>query len=85
MADKKELLLNTLAHVIKDKRGKLSLNQLAMESDISKSILSMIEKGKRDVQLTTFFKLAEALYLKPSELLLEIQNELGEDFSFIEN
>ena len=84
MIDKKELLLKALARTVQKKRGTMSITQLAMESEISKSILSVVEKGKRDIQLSTFIKLAEALYLKPTELLSEIEKELGEDFSFLE-
>ena len=43
-----------------------------------------MEKGKKDLQLSTFWRIAEALYVKPSELLLMIEKDLGEDFSFIE-
>ena len=85
MSDKKELLLETLASAIKEKRGNISINRLSLESDVSKSILSMIEKAKRDPQLSTIFKIAEALYMKPSELLCLVEQKLGEDFSLIDN
>lgn len=85
MTNTKEQFLNALANVIKEKRGNISITQLALESDVSKSILSMIEKSQRDPQISTLFKIAEALYIKPSELLLLIEQKLGEDFSFLEN
>ena len=40
----KELLLRALADVIKERRGSVSITQLSLESDVSKSILFMIEK-----------------------------------------
>ena len=81
----KELFLRALADVIKERRGSVSITQLSLESDVSKSILFMIEKANRDPQLSTFFKIAEALYLKPSELVSLLEKRLGDSFSFIEN
>lgn len=65
-------------------RGEKSQFMLASENDISCSIISMIERGLKDPQLTTFFKIAEALNIKPSELLREIENQLPKDFSLID-
>ena len=65
-------------------RGEKSQFMLASENDISCSIISMIERGLKDPQLTTFFKIAEALNMKPSELLREIENQLPKDFSLID-
>ena len=84
MQDKKDKILRAMAKVIKQKRGKLSITQLSLSVDISKSIWSTIEKGQKDAQLTTFFRIAEALYIKPSELLSDIEKELGENFSMVE-
>ena len=83
MQDKKDKILQALAKIIRTKRGNHSITQLSLCADVSKSIWAMIEKGNRDTQLTTFFRIAEALYMKPSELLKEIENELGDDFSSI--
>lgn len=85
MQNNKNEILIALAKIIKKHRGKLSITQLSICADVSKSIWSMIEKGKRDVQLTTLFRISEALYMKPSELLKEIESELGDKFSSIEN
>ena len=84
MQDKKQKLLNTLANVIKKNRKDKSISQLALEIDVSKSIWSMIEQGKRDAQFSTFWRVSEALNVRPSELVKEIDNELGEAFTFIE-
>ncbi|MBO6273235.1 helix-turn-helix transcriptional regulator [bacterium] len=85
MQDKKEMVLKALAKIVKEKRGEMSITQLSLEVDVSKSIWSMIEKAQRDTQLTTLFRVAEALYVKPSQLLADVERELGENFSFIEN
>lgn len=43
---------------------------------IGRTHLSAIERGERRPTLDTFFKIAEALEMKPSELMAEIENEL---------
>ena len=57
---------------------------MASENDISVSIISTIERALKDPQLTTVFKLAEALNIKASELIKLIENDLPEDFTLIE-
>ncbi len=84
MQDKKKELLEIFAKVIKELRGNNSISRLSMEVDISKSIWSNIECAKRDAQLSTLWKISEALNIKPSELLKIIETKLSENFSFIE-
>lgn len=84
MQGKKEKLLKALAKVIKNLRAQNSISKLSLEVDISKSIWFMIEQAKRDAQLSTIWKIAEALNVKPSKLIKSIEEELGEHFSFIE-
>ena len=81
---KKKLIMKILGESIVRLRGDKSQFILASENDISSSIISTIERGLKDPQLTTFFKIAEALNLKPSELLQEIENQLPKDFSLID-
>ena len=85
MQERKLELQRALAAVIKKYRNKQSISQLANEIDLSKSIWAGIEKGERDVQLSTFWRIAEALDIKPSQLLHMIESSLGKDFSFLEN
>lgn len=84
ICEKKKLIMKILGASIVDLRGEKSQFMLASENDISCSIISMIERGLKDLQLTTFFKIAEALNMKPSELLREIENQLPKDFSLID-
>lgn len=84
MQDKKKELLEIFAKVIKELRGNNSISRLSMEVDISKSIWSNIECAKRDAQLSTLWKISEALNIKPSELFKIIETKLSENFSFIE-
>ena len=43
-----------------------------------------IENGKVDCKLISFWKVAEGLGMKPSELLSIIEKELGDDFKLID-
>ena len=43
-----------------------------------------LENGIKDPQLSTFWRIAEGLDIKPHELLKEVEEELGEKFSFLE-
>ena len=82
--EKKKLIMRILGESVIRLRGEKSQFILASENDISSSIISTIERGLKDPQLTTFFKIAEALNIKPSELLREIENQLPKDFSLID-
>ena len=66
---KKQKILNSLAVNIQKLRGRKSQFLVASENDISISIISTIERGLKDPQLTTFFKLAHALNVKPHKLM----------------
>lgn len=82
--NKKELILKALAKTVKKLRGEESQFLLSAENGISISILSTIERGMKDPQLTTVFKLAEALNVEPSEFINEISKNLPQKFSFYE-
>lgn len=85
MQDCKNEFLKTLAKVTKKYRAQKSISQLSNEIGLSKSIWSELEKGHKDIQLTTFWRIAEAFDIKPSELLKEMEKELGNSFSFLES
>jgi len=55
----------------------LSQEALALESDLSRSYISDLEMGKKDPSLFTVFKLANALRLKPSVLIDEVEQITG--------
>lgn len=84
MQEKKEIILNALAEVVKDLRGKRSQFIFASENDISTSIVSMVERGLKDPQLTTLIKLAEAFDMKLSDFSKLIEEKLPKNFSLIE-
>jgi transcriptional regulator with XRE-family HTH domain len=85
--DEKTLLFaNTIGSVITELRlaKNLSINKFAHEYELDVGNTSRIEKGSVDVKLVTFWKIAEALEISPSELLKIIENKLSKNFHFYE-
>ena len=82
--ENKKIILNILAKHTKELRGDKSQFILACDGDISVSIISTVERGMKDPQLTTVFRLAEALNIKPSEFIKLIEDDLPKDFSLVD-
>lgn len=53
---------------LRRERG-LSQEALALEADLQRNYISLIERGINQPTITTIFKLAAALNLRPSRLL----------------
>lgn len=84
MQDKKKIILNALAKTVKGLRGKRSQFMFASENDISISIISTVERGLKDPQLTTIVKLADAFDMSLSDFAKELEKNLPNNFSLIE-
>ena len=54
----------------------LSQEQLGLKSGLSRPYISELELGKKDPSLFTVFKLANALQLKPSVLIDEVEHTI---------
>ena len=80
----KKILLKTLGRIIHKKRTNIpkGINKFSFEYDIGNGLLSRLEKGKTDTQITTLWKLANAFEIKFSDLAKEIENELPLNFNF---
>ena len=65
--------------VIQRYREKKGLSQEVVSglADLGRTHLSAIERGIRKPTLYTFFKISEALDIAPSELVRQIEKELG--------
>ena len=65
-------------HEIKKGREALQKSQeaLAFEAGIHRTYVSMIERGKKSPTLAVIVRLANALNVKPSELLQRMEGEL---------
>lgn len=62
------------------RKGKgVSQEVLSGLSDIGRTHLSMIERGERKPTLETFFKICNALDVKPSEVLKKIESKNEEN------
>ena len=80
-----KILIQKAAGKIYKKLKKNKSNYLlGAEYEISTSLLSNIERGLKDPQLTTIFKLSEALGLKAHEFVKEIEEILHDNFSLID-
>ena len=82
--EKKKLICKVAGQALKMLRGEKSLYMLSAEYEISTSLLSSLERGWKDPQLTTVFKLSEALGIKASDFVKIIEQELPNGFSLIE-
>ena len=79
--DKKRIILNAVAKATKKLRGTKSQYLLGAEYDISTSLLSTLERGLKDPQLTTLFNLAYAFNISVSEFMQKIESELPKNFT----
>ncbi len=84
---KKAELLSVIGQIIKEKRKEKDKGILLLgyEYDISGSSIMQLEKGKRDVQITTLWKLANALGMTFSEFVIEVEKRLPGDFKLIDD
>jgi transcriptional regulator with XRE-family HTH domain len=53
--------------------AELSQEQLGLESGVQRNFISLIETGQNQPTITTIFKLAGALGVKPSKLVSEAE------------
>ena len=51
----------------------MSQEQLGLEADVQRNFISLIETGQNQPTITTIFKLAGALNLKPAKLISETE------------
>lgn len=84
MQERKNELQCAIAKIIKSHRKK-SITKSADEIGMGKSIWADLENGIKDPQMSTFWRISEAFDIKPHVILEEIEKELGNNFSFLEN
>lgn len=85
MQDSKILLQQVLAELVKKHRNKTkkSISLISDEINLSKSIWSDLEKGKKDPQFSTLWRVCVALEIKLSDLILEIEQK-SDKINFLE-
>lgn len=84
---KKEALLRVIGEIIKEKRQAQNKGILlfSYEYDVSNSSIALLEKGKRDVQITTLWKIANAFGMTFSEFVKEVESRLEPDFKLFDD
>ena len=80
----KQKLQFAIAKVVKNERKK-SITKSADEIAMGKSMWADLENGIKDPQISTLWRIAEGLEIKPHILIKMVEDELGENFSFLEN
>ena len=84
MQELKKELQKAVAKVVKNNRKK-SITKSADEIGMGKSLWADLENGIKDPQLSTLWRIAEGLDIRPHILIKMVEDELGENFSFLEN
>jgi transcriptional regulator with XRE-family HTH domain len=59
------------------KESKLSQENLALETDLDRTYISLLERGLRQPTLKTIFRLSKPLQIAPSQFLLKIEEILS--------
>lgn len=59
-------------------QSQISQENLADLADIHRTYVSQIERGLKMPTLAILFKIAHALHIKPSDLILEIESQYDE-------
>jgi transcriptional regulator with XRE-family HTH domain len=74
--------INTLEQyfgvILREKRKERGFSQeaLALEAGIDRNFVSLLERGLNQPSLSTIFKLADALNLKPSDLVNDLEKRM---------
>lgn len=81
---KKKILLETIGKIVLSERTKQGkgINKFSFEYDIGNGLLSRLEHGKTDTQISTLWKIADALDIRFSEFAKKIEDNLPDDFNF---
>lgn len=79
----KKLLQQAVAKIVKKHRlaQNKSLSKISAKIIMTKSMWNDLEKGIKDPQLSTIWRVSEALDIPVDKLICEIKTELGADFS----
>lgn len=84
--ENKELFQKTLGAIIKQHRlkSKKSISLISAEIGMTKSMWADLEKGIKDPQMSTLWRISEGLNIPLSLIIEELKEKLGKDFTFIE-
>lgn len=82
----KKIFQKEIGQIVKKHRLKTgkSISLLSAEIGMTKSMWADLEKGIKDPQLSTLWRICEGLELNISEILKELEDILGRNFTFTE-
>lgn len=65
------MIVEVFGKVLRELRTEKGISQekLAEYCDLDRTYISLLERGRRQPTITTLFKLATALHIKPSQLV----------------
>ncbi len=69
------IIVGRIIQGVREQKG-LSQEVVSGLADIGRTHLSAIERGERKPTLETFFRVADALNIAPSELMKKIEDEI---------
>lgn len=77
---KSDEILQTFGQVLREKRkgAELSQEQLALQSGLDRTYISLLERGLRQPTLSTLFTIAESLRIKPSNLIRLLEDSIAD-------
>ncbi|PEA52934.1 transcriptional regulator [Bacillus pseudomycoides] len=69
----------TFGNILQEQRliSKMSQEELAFNSGLDRTYISLLERGKRKPTINTVFSLASALNIQPSQLIKELEQRLS--------
>lgn len=82
----KQNLQIALGQIVRDhrKQSNKSISKISAEIMMTKSMWTDLESGIKDPQLSTLWRVSEALDIPIDKLLSELKNKLGKDFTLID-
>ncbi len=74
------MIVGIFGTVLRELREKNNLSQekLAEFCDLDRTYISLLERGLRQPTVTTLFRLANALKIKPSDLIVMVEAKLSD-------
>lgn len=86
LVENKILFQKELGKLVKKYRLELkkSISLISAEIGMTKSMWADLEKGIKDPQLSTLWRVCEGLEVEPADILKELKTTLGNNFTFVE-
>lgn len=74
MPENLEKLFGALLKQLRTDKG-ISQENLAYDSELDRTFISLLERGERQPSIATLFKLAKSLNIKPSEIIKTLEEQ----------